>query len=221
MRFSYYDRLSASLRRVYDQSDRVTEVALPRKAAPRAAVAALQAALEADRRPAVQRVAAALVREITRALRVEDVDLRVLAVRPRGRESELHGLYVREPGKRPLVRVWMRTAAQRRVVSFRTFLRTLLHEVVHHLDYTYLGLPDSLHTEGFFKRESSLLRQMDRALAEGNARAAPGARADAGVAPEPERQARGRSPRRRLAPVQLELFPGAGPGPVRGPRRGG
>jgi hypothetical protein len=50
----------------------------------------------------------------------------------------------------------MRTAKQRRVVAFRTYLRTLLHEVGHHIDYTKLKLRDSFHTEGFYKRESSL-----------------------------------------------------------------
>jgi hypothetical protein len=54
----------------------------------------------------------------------------------------------------------MRTAKQRRVVAFRTFLRTLLHEVGHHVDYTLLKLPDSFHTEGFYKRESSLFHQL-------------------------------------------------------------
>jgi hypothetical protein len=37
----------------------------------------------------------------------------------------------------------MRTAAKRQVVAFKTFLRTVVHEVGHHLD-------------GFYKRESSL-----------------------------------------------------------------
>jgi hypothetical protein len=46
------------------------------------------------------------------------------------------------------------------VVRFRTFLRTLLHEVMHHLDVTLLGLEDSFHTPGFFRRESSLVRQL-------------------------------------------------------------
>ena len=54
----------------------------------------------------------------------------------------------------------MRTAKQKRVVAFRTFLRTLLHEVGHHIDYTLLRLPDSYHTEGFYKRESSLFYQL-------------------------------------------------------------
>ena len=48
----------------------------------------------------------------------------------------------------------------RQVVKFRTFLRTLLHELCHHLDYELLDLADSFHTEGFYKRESSLLRQL-------------------------------------------------------------
>ncbi|MEK7221411.1 MAG: hypothetical protein AAB253_09470 [candidate division NC10 bacterium] len=30
----------------------------------------------------------------------------------------------------------------------------------HHLDYELLDLADSFHTEGFYKRESSLLRQL-------------------------------------------------------------
>jgi hypothetical protein len=54
----------------------------------------------------------------------------------------------------------MRTAANANVVKFRTFLRTLLHEIVHHLDVTLLGFDDSFHTEGFFRRESSLVRQL-------------------------------------------------------------
>jgi hypothetical protein len=32
--------------------------------------------------------------------------------------------------------------------------------VYRHLDYELLRLPDSFHTEGFYRRESSLLRQL-------------------------------------------------------------
>jgi len=89
-------------------------------------------------------------------------------VRPASRDSELHGLYTNETGRRPRIRVWMRTARQGRVVAFRTFLRTLLHEIGHHLDYTHLKLAESFHTEGFFKRESSLFRQLVPAEANGS-----------------------------------------------------
>jgi hypothetical protein len=63
----------------------------------------------------------------------------------------------------------MRTARHRRVVAFRTFLRTLLHEMGHHVDYERLGLADSFHTEGFFKRESSLFRKLVPEAAAGRA----------------------------------------------------
>ena len=87
--------------------------------------------------------------------------LRVLAVRPASDWGELHGSYERAEGRRwATVTVWMRTAKRRRVVAFRTFLRTLLHELCHHLDYELLGLEDSFHTEGFYKRESSLFNQL-------------------------------------------------------------
>ncbi len=59
-----------------------------------------------------------------------------------------------------MITVWMRTAERRKVVAFRSFLRTLLHEICHHLDYELFGLPESFHTEGFYKRESSLFHQL-------------------------------------------------------------
>jgi hypothetical protein len=89
------------------------------------------------------------------------VRVTVRTVRPEIRGGELHGLYTfAERGTDPTIEVWMKTAAHERVVRFRTFLRTLLHEVMHHLDVTLLGLEDSFHTEGFFRRESSLVRQL-------------------------------------------------------------
>jgi hypothetical protein len=56
--------------------------------------------------------------------------------------------------------LWMRTAKHKRIVAFRSFLRTFLHEFCHHLDYHLYNLPDSYHTEGFYKRESSLFHQL-------------------------------------------------------------
>ncbi|MBI2081902.1 MAG: hypothetical protein HYT86_09355 [candidate division NC10 bacterium] len=42
------------------------------------------------------------------------------------------------------------------------FLRTLLHQRWHHLDYKLLRFPDSLHTGGFTKRGSSLIGRLAR-----------------------------------------------------------
>jgi uncharacterized damage-inducible protein DinB len=93
-------------------------------------------------------------------LRLPPVRVEVLAARPHARWGELHGLYTAERGRTPKIQLWMRTAKQKRVVAFRTYLRTLLHEVGHHIDYTGIRLAESYHTEGFYKRESSLFHQL-------------------------------------------------------------
>jgi len=54
----------------------------------------------------------------------------------------------------------MRTAQRHDVVKPKTFVRTLMHEIGHYMDYALLKLEDSYHTQGFFKRESSLVRTL-------------------------------------------------------------
>jgi uncharacterized damage-inducible protein DinB len=158
--FEYYARLSRPQQAVYRRSDTVTRVRLPRPAELWPLVAALDAALASESRVRCQAATERLILGLTDALGVQSVRVRVLAARPHAGWGELHGLYEAPRGARPLITLWMRTAKQRRVVAFRTFLRTLLHEVGHHLDYTLLKLADSYHTEGFYKRESSLFHQL-------------------------------------------------------------
>jgi hypothetical protein len=160
MAFSYFARLSRSQQAIYRKSDEVTSIPLPEPAALWPAVQSLTAALATEDRAQVQRASERLIRGITDALGMPPVRVEVLAARPHARWGELHGLYTVERGKAPKIQLWMRTAKQRRVVAFRTYLRTLLHEVGHHVDYAYLKLRDSYHTEGFYKRESSLFHQL-------------------------------------------------------------
>jgi hypothetical protein len=160
MPFAYYSRLPRGAQAVYRQSDAVLELPLSNGRGLWPITEELRLALLADDRPRVEAACARLQLALTGMLGVEPVRVEVLAVRPSLRTSELHGLYTREPGRTPRIQVWMRTARQKRVVAFRTFLRTLLHELVHHFDYTHLKLADSFHTEGFFKRESSLFKQI-------------------------------------------------------------
>jgi hypothetical protein len=160
MPFAYYARLTRSQQAIYRKSDEIVEVRLPRPAALHPAVSALAAALATEDRLRVQRASERLIRDLTDALGVPPVRVEVLAARPHAKWGELHGLYTVERGRAPTIQLWMRTAKQRRVVAFRTYLRTLLHEVGHHLDYALLRLRDSYHTEGFYKRESSLFHQL-------------------------------------------------------------
>jgi hypothetical protein len=196
MPFSYYARLSRSQQAVYRKSDEIPEVRLPRPDALHPMVHGLTQALASEDRVAVQRATDRLIRGLTDAVAVPPVKVEVLAARPHAKWGELHGLYTSERGKPPKIQLWMRTAKQRRVVAFRTYLRTLLHEVGHHLDYELLELEDSLHTEGFYKRESSLFRQLVPDPARYEAPVAPAKAAASAPAPEPpsKRQPRGRKP---------------------------
>jgi hypothetical protein len=68
----------------------------------------------------------------------------------------------------------MRTAQRRQVVAFKSFLRTVTHEICHHLDYELFALEETFHTDGFYKRESSLANALlasEAALAEPSAAA--------------------------------------------------
>jgi hypothetical protein len=158
--FPYYNRLSPREQEIYRRSDAVSSVRLAQPDALWPFVTALRESLDADRREHVQAAAQYLGRGMLEMLAVPPVRIEVLAVRPTLRHAELHGLYTRDTRGTPKIQLWMRTAQKRRVVAFKTFLRTLLHELMHHLDYELLKLPDSYHTEGFFKRESSLFHQL-------------------------------------------------------------
>ena len=160
MPFAYYARLSRAQQAIYRKSDEIVEVRLPRAADLHPAVDVLSAALVGEDRATVQRATERMIRALTDALGVPPVRVQVLAARPHAKWGELHGLYTAERGRTPTIQLWMRTAKQRRVVAFRTYLRTLLHEVGHHLDYALLRLGESYHTEGFYKRESSLFKQL-------------------------------------------------------------
>jgi hypothetical protein len=160
MPFSYYARLSRTQQAIYRRSDAIAEIVLPRPDEVRALVTTLEAALKTEDREATQRATERLVHGLGEALGLPPVRVEVLAARPHARWGELHGLYTSPPRGRPKIQLWMRTAKQKRVVAFRTFLRTVLHEVGHHIDYTKLRLSDSFHTEGFYKRESSLFHQL-------------------------------------------------------------
>jgi len=157
--FPYYQRLSARRQKIYRRSDAIGEVEIPEAQGLRPLVEELRTALEAEDRRAVERASQSLALGICERLGVPRIGVKVLAARPSGNWGELHGLY--DPEKvPPLITLWMRTAAQRRVVAFRSFLRTLVHELLHHLDYEYFHLEETFHTEGFFRRESSVARQL-------------------------------------------------------------
>jgi len=161
MPFAYYERLSPARKKIYRQSDAIERVDLPPGPALDGLLQQMETALRSENRGEAERLAQALSNDLTTRLKVPRVRLRVLSVRPSGNWGELHGLYEPfEDGTPPLITLWMRTVARKQVVAFKTFVRTLLHELCHHLDYELYRLPETFHTEGFYKRESSLYYQV-------------------------------------------------------------
>lgn len=161
MVFSYYSRLKPAQQRIYRRSDEIRSIALPTTQFVQPLVRMLAEALAKEDRKVTAAVTQKLSSAMMSSLMVAQVTVRVLEVRPSHNWGELHGLYTpAERNQSAQVTLWMRTAKRRRVVAFRTFLRTLIHELCHHLDYELLHLEDSFHTEGFYKRESSMMHQL-------------------------------------------------------------
>jgi hypothetical protein len=166
MPFAYYSKLSPARQRIYRRSDAIETLPLPVGVTAGEIVARVRDGLAGDDLKGVQRACQALVDALVAGYRVAPIRIRVLARRPADDYGELHGLYEPEEGRTcARITVWMRTAAKKQVVAFKTFLRTVVHEVGHHLDYEHFKLEETFHTEGFYKRESSLANALLAQLA--------------------------------------------------------
>ncbi len=161
MPYAYYAKLKPKQKAIYRRSDEIAKLTLPPDPSFPGLVRSLEKALAARTTRTGRARRAGARQRVLEVLEVRPLRIKVLSRRPSTSTSELHGLYEPAEKRTPaVITVWMRTAHHRRVVAFRTFLRTLLHELCHHLDYELLELEDSFHTEGFFKRESSLFKQL-------------------------------------------------------------
>ncbi len=158
MVFDFYYRLNASRRREYERSDALGAPSLD-AVIMQPLGENLQAALVSGDQTSVRLAAQAVADAFSAQLQLPPIRVSVLRTRPQRGGSEYHGYYEGgEDGKRARVTLWMFTARRRQVVAYRTFLRTLVHELCHHLDFEGFGFGESFHTEGFYKRESALCR---------------------------------------------------------------
>jgi hypothetical protein len=157
-------RLTRAQQRHYDRSNRIAAIPLRVTPGLRAVVLELRESLARADRARAQVLSQSICDEVCAALRVRSPRVRVEGVRRATRGGELHGLFSTGLAGGDRIQVWMFTAKRRQAVAFKTFLRTLVHEICHHLDYVLIGLGESFHTDGFFKRESSLVRQIVDAL---------------------------------------------------------
>jgi hypothetical protein len=160
MPFPYYDNLSEAKKRIYRKSDAIESIPVENPDQIHPVTIELKQALKANKRRDVARYASEICRLVCEGLGTEVLIVRIRSRRPSRSDEELQGLYERTEGEASVLTVWMKTAAKGQVVAFKSFIRTVLHELCHHIDYAYFNLADSLHTEGFFRRESSLYKQI-------------------------------------------------------------
>ncbi len=156
---AFFYRLSPAAQRTYLRSDAIESFNLvPSPEALRMTATLMNALAEGRQAAAAGLIARQLAGELCRLLQVRPIDIEVRGVRPHNTRGELHGIFY--PTRPPRIVLWMRTARRHQTVKPKTFIRTLLHEIGHYLDYALLRLGNSFHTSGFFKRESSLVRAL-------------------------------------------------------------
>lgn len=162
MAYSYYNRFTQAQKKIARKSDALPAIKLMQLLALQKISEEINRQLSLENLQFVERSSQHLVDSICQQLNFSSARVHVLERRPHDDASELHGLYEPIEQSRPRARiyVWMRTAKRQQVVAFKTYLRTLVHELCHHLDYEYYQLEDSLHTQGFFQRESNIVKQL-------------------------------------------------------------
>ncbi len=147
-----------ALRDDYTASDRLTELQAPDDSALLELSNVVADAMKVGKTPPVKQSCSEFLATASDFYQVQCPSVKVLASRPlRVREggwaTELFGDYDPES---LLIRVWMRTAVQKKVTSHGTFLSTLVHELCHHLDFELHGFQSSPHTRGFYERVAVL-----------------------------------------------------------------
>jgi hypothetical protein len=149
---------------VYRRSQRVTGLPVHPSAVARGL--ALRVISAGDDPHERRRLGQLLLDELCAAAGVGPVEL-VVADRPQVHQHDGQRLQSRTYGyyrcwfedgevSRARIRIYHRTAVRGQVVALKVFLNTLLHEWVHHFDFTALGLARSPHTAGFYSRLRSL-----------------------------------------------------------------
>jgi hypothetical protein len=162
MAYSHYHRFTKAQRKIVGKSDSLPMIKFTELVPLQQLTTEIHRQLALENLEFVERSSQQLIDAICLQLESSGARIHVLERRPHDEDSELHGLYepVDETRPRARIYVWMRTAKRQQVVAFKTYFRTLIHELCHHLDYEYYRLEDSLHTQGFFQRESNIVKQL-------------------------------------------------------------
>lgn len=153
------DRLprNAACKAEYFRSDELRTINLPPEEPLREHALSLKEALKSENKSAVQKACNDIAKVVSAHYNIAAPPVRVLSVRPQEiTETSVQELYGDYDPNDTRIRVWMRTAVQKKPTSFGTLLSTLLHEICHHLDVVHLDLTNTYHTRGFYERAGLL-----------------------------------------------------------------
>jgi hypothetical protein len=150
---------NAQARRDREQSNAVLEMKVEISPEMTAAAGRIRRALAARDPSLVMAASLAFVDALCDSAKVPRVPLRIIPQRKRSGRAGFHG------GCGPkFITVYLRAARAGRFITFRTFVKTVCHEVCHHYDWKVLGLANSLHTKGFARRVDILCRHVLESL---------------------------------------------------------
>lgn len=138
----------------YRRSDSIHVLALPPAEPLRTLSQSMKAGLAADDKKIVLAACKEMLKHLSAFYEVDCPTVTILAKRPlkpleEGYVQELFGDYTPDTQK---IRLWMRTAVQKKPTSHGVLLSTFVHEFIHHLDIVSMDLPESFHTRGFYDR---------------------------------------------------------------------
>jgi len=58
------------------------------------------------------------------------------------------------------ITIYNKTAVRQQYLASKSYLDTLVHEFLHHLDYRLLSLQHTFHTQGFYRRLADLMARL-------------------------------------------------------------
>ncbi len=141
----------------YSRSDAMKAMPLPPAEPLRSHALQLKDALSKEDKKAILAASKLLLNELADAYKVKRPTVKILSVRPQEVTDEwVYQTFGDYDTGTSVIRLWMRTAVQKKTSSYGTFLSTLVHEFCHHMDVVSLEFPNTFHTRGFFERVAEL-----------------------------------------------------------------
>jgi len=150
--------MSAAAERDYRRSNLILQIDyVPSPETRRAAMQVLEIDPEQREGPSVE-----LLERMGRELKVPPVHLKFLNKPQKHRKKNGRLTYKEYAHYHPDhgITIYNKTAVREQYLAAKSYLDTLVHEFLHHLDYELLKLTHTYHTKGFYSRLGDLMLKL-------------------------------------------------------------